>query len=55
MVEGISTTPHEHVYGVKPNLHVLFRMFSTGFFSHLCDGERHRSRASDSNSMQSLL
>jgi hypothetical protein len=36
-VEGISTTPHELVYGVKPDLRVLFRMFSTGFFRHLRD------------------
>jgi hypothetical protein len=26
-VEGLSTTPHELVYGVKPDLCVLFRMF----------------------------
>jgi hypothetical protein len=31
IVEGISTTPHELVYGVKPDLRILFRMFSTGF------------------------
>jgi len=29
-VEGILTTPHELVYGVKPDLQALFRMFSTG-------------------------
>jgi hypothetical protein len=34
-VEGISTTPHELVYGIKPDLRVLFCMFSTGFFCHL--------------------
>jgi hypothetical protein len=33
-VEGISTTPHELIYGVKPDLCVLFQMFSTGFFRH---------------------
>jgi hypothetical protein len=31
-VEGISTTPHELIYGIKPDLCVLFQMFSTGFF-----------------------
>jgi len=36
-VSGISTTPHELVYGVKPDLRVLFRLFSTGYFRKLCD------------------
>lgn len=53
-VEGISTTPHELVYGVKPDLRVLFRMFSTGYFRHLRDGVHNRSGISDSKSMQGI-
>ncbi len=53
-VEGLSTTPHELVYGVKPDLRVLFRMFSTGFFRHLRDGSQHRSGITDSKSMQGI-
>ena len=34
-VEGISTTSHELVYGVKPDLWVLFRLFSTVFLTLL--------------------
>jgi hypothetical protein len=30
-VTGISTTPHELVYGIKPDLRILFRLFSTGY------------------------
>jgi hypothetical protein len=53
-VEGISTTPHELVYGIKPDLRVLFRMFSVGFFRHLRDGPHHRSGISDSKTMQGI-
>jgi hypothetical protein len=53
-VEGISTTPHELVYGVKPDLRVLFRMFLVGFFRHLKDGDHHRSGISESKSMQGI-
>ncbi len=53
-VEGISTTPHELVYGVKPDLHILFRMFSVGFFRHLQDGDHHHSGVSESKSMQGI-
>ncbi len=53
-VEGISTTPHELVYGVKPDLRVLFRMFSTGFFCHTSDGSHHHSGIAESKSMQGI-
>ncbi len=53
-VEGISTTPHELAYGVKPDLRVLFRMFSTGFFRHQRDGSQHCSGISDSKTMQGI-
>jgi hypothetical protein len=53
-VSGISTTPHELVYGIKPDICVLFRMFSVGFFRHLRDGSQHRSGISDSTSMQGI-
>jgi hypothetical protein len=53
-VEGVSTTPHELVYGVKPDLRTLFRQFSTGYFKHSRDGSRHRSGISESHSMQGI-
>jgi hypothetical protein len=53
-VEGISTTPHELVYGVKPDLWVLFRMFSTGVFRHTSDGLHHRSGIAKSKSIQGI-
>jgi hypothetical protein len=53
-VESISTTPHELVYGVKPDSRVLFCMFSTGFFRHLSDGTHHRSGIAESKSMQGI-
>jgi hypothetical protein len=33
-VSGISTTSHELVYGIKPDLCILFQLFSTGYFQH---------------------
>ncbi len=53
-VEGISTTPHVLVYGVKPDIRILFRMFSVGFFKHLRDGQNYRSGISESKSMQGI-
>jgi hypothetical protein len=53
-VTGISTTPHELVYGIKPDLRVLFRLFSTGYFRHYQDGTHHHSGISDSRSMQGI-
>jgi len=50
-VSGMSTTPHELVYGTKPDLHVLFRLFSTGYFRKLKDSSYHRSGISTSTSM----
>jgi hypothetical protein len=52
--EGISTTPHELAYGVKPDLCTLFRLFSTGYFKHTKDGSLHRSGISTSHSMQGI-
>jgi len=53
-VEGVSTTPHELVYGVKPDLCTLFQLFSTGYFWHHMDGSHHRSGISESRSMQGI-
>jgi len=53
-VTGVSTTPHELVYGVKPDLRVLFRMFSTGFFRHSRDGLSTRSGVSDAKTLQGI-
>jgi hypothetical protein len=53
-ISGISTTPHELVYGVKPDLRVLFRLFSTGYFRHLRDGSHHHSGLAASHAMQGI-
>jgi hypothetical protein len=53
-VAGVSTTPHELTYGVKPDLCFLFRLFSVGFFHHGKDGPHHQSGISDSHSMQGI-
>jgi hypothetical protein len=53
-VEGISTTLHELVYSIKPDLRILFRVFSVGFFRHLKDGDHHCSSISESKSMQGI-
>lgn len=37
-VSGISTTPHKLVYSVKPDLRILFCLFSTGYFRKAKDG-----------------
>jgi hypothetical protein len=50
-VEGIPNTPHELVFGVKPDLQVLFHLFSTGFFQKLHDGNHHQSDISESRSI----
>jgi len=53
-MSGISTTPHELVYGNKPDLRILFCLFSTGDFRHPRDGSYYCSGISDSLSMQSI-
>lgn len=53
-VNGLSTTPHELVYGVKPDLRTLFRLFSTGFFKHERDGTRDRDGIAESKSMSGI-
>jgi hypothetical protein len=47
-------TPHELVYGIKPDLRVLFCLFSTGHFWKTKDGTNHRSGISTSTSMQGI-
>ena len=37
VVDELTTSPHESVYGVKPDYHTFFRIFSTGFFKHHTD------------------
>jgi len=53
-VSGISTTPHELVYGIKPDLRILLRLFSTGYFHKLRDNSVHRSGIGTSTSMQGI-
>lgn len=50
-VSGVSTTPHELVYGIKPNLRVLFYMISTGYFRKSKNSNNHHSGISTSKSM----
>ena len=51
MMSCITTTPHELVYGVKPDYRTLF-LFSTVFFKHSKDGERNRDGVVEAQSMQ---
>jgi hypothetical protein len=53
-VFGISTTPHELVYGIKPDRWILFCLFSTGYFCKLRDNSVHRSGIGTSTSMQGI-
>jgi len=53
-VTGISTTPHELVYGIKPDLRILFRLFSTGYLKKNKDGAHHHSGISTSTSIQGI-
>jgi len=53
-VSGISTTPHELVYGINPDLHILFWSFSMGYFRKSKDSTQHRSCISTSTSMQGI-
>jgi hypothetical protein len=53
-VSGVFTTPHELVYGVKPDLRILFHLFSTGYFRKMKDSTLHHSGVSTSTSMQGI-
>ena len=53
-MSGITTTPHELVYGVKPDNRTLFRLFSNGFFKHSKDGVRNRDGIAEAQSMQGI-
>jgi hypothetical protein len=53
-VSGVSTTPHELVYCVKPDLRVLFCLFSAGYFRKLKDNNLHCRGISTSTSMQGI-
>ena len=54
-VNGLSTTPHELVYGVKPDFRTLFRLFSTGYFKHERDSTRDRDGIAESKSMCGIV
>jgi hypothetical protein len=53
-VSGVSTTPHELVYGIKPDLRALFHLFSTWYFCELKYSNLHHSGISTSTSMQGI-
>jgi hypothetical protein len=53
-VNGLSTTPFELVYGLKPDYRILFRLFSTGFFRHPKDGTRTRSGIAEAQTLQGI-
>jgi hypothetical protein len=50
----MSTTSHELVYGTKTDLHVLVRLFPTGYFHKVKDSSYHCSGISTSTSMQGI-
>lgn len=54
LVNGLSTTPFELVYGIKPDLRTLFRLFSCGYFLHEKDGVRTRDGISESKTLQGI-
>jgi hypothetical protein len=64
---GTLTSPFEHVHQRHPDLRVLFRLFSFGFFRHMTEGPRARTlfeshtltgiaigRSPDSNAIRQL-
>jgi len=53
-VNGLTTTPHELVYGVKPDYRTLFRLFSTVFFKHDRDGQRTRDGIAEAKCMSGI-
>jgi hypothetical protein len=53
-VNGLSTTPFELVYGVKPDYRILFSLFSTGLFRHETDGSRKRDGIAEAKTMQGI-
>jgi hypothetical protein len=53
-VSHILTSPHELVYGVKPDYRLLFRLFSTGYFKHSSDGSRRRDGITEATSMAGI-
>ena len=54
LVNGLSTTPFELVYGVKPDLRTLFRLFSCGYFVHEKDGSHSLDGIAESKTMQGI-
>ena len=50
---NILTTPHELVYGSKPDYRMLFRLFATTYFSKIKDGTTARTMA-QAHSMQGI-
>jgi hypothetical protein len=53
-VEGELTTAFELAYGVKPDYHVLFRLFSVRYFKAYKDGERFRDGIGEAQSKQGI-
>lgn len=54
-MNGLSTSPFELVYGVKPDLRTLFRLFSCGYFLHDEDGTRSHDGIAESRTMQGTV
>jgi len=53
-VNTLTTSPHELVYGVKPDYRTLFRLFSTGYFKHEKDSDRARDGIAEAKSMSGI-
>ena len=54
LVNGLSTTPFELVYGVKPDLRTLFGYFLAVIFFHEKDGTRSLDGIAESKTMQGI-
>jgi hypothetical protein len=54
-VSQVLISPHELVYGVKPDYQLLFRLFSTGYFKLTTDGTRHCDGILEATSMAGIV
>ena len=53
--KGVKTTPLELSTGHKPDFRTLMPIFSTAYFKHDRDGERHRDGIGEAQSMQGIV
>ena len=53
--KGVKTTPLELSTGHKPDFRTLMPIFSTAYFKHDRDGERHRDGIGEAQTMQGIV